>query len=96
MNLSQIISIVVVGVVAGSLVGSLVTRKREGFGHALNLLLGVVGALIGSGLFNLLNIHLGLGSIAVSLEDLVVAFVGALILFGIVRLLSTPRKGKKS
>lgn len=92
MPLGQIISLLIVGAVTGTLAGGLVTRRREGFGHLLNLLCGVVGALIGGGLFNLLHINLGLGSIAVSLEDLVVAFVGALLLLGIVALLRGPSK----
>jgi len=81
MNASQIVSFLLVGALAGSLVGALVMRKRSGFGFGLNLFVGLVGALIGGGLFSLLHINLGLlGKIEVNLEDLIAAFAGALIL----------------
>jgi uncharacterized membrane protein YeaQ/YmgE (transglycosylase-associated protein family) len=56
-----------------------------------------VGALIGGGLFRLLHINLGLGHIAVSLEDLVAAFAGALLLLLLFALIRKPAaKSKKS
>jgi len=97
MNLGQLVSFLIVGALAGWLVGGLVTRRREGFGHALNLLCGLVGALLGGGIFNLLHINLGLGSIVVSLEDLVAAFLGALLFLALVGLMRKPtKKGKKA
>ncbi|HUT35608.1 MAG TPA: GlsB/YeaQ/YmgE family stress response membrane protein [Planctomycetota bacterium] len=97
MNASQIVSFLIVGALAGSLVGGLVTRKKEGFGFVLNLFCGLVGALIGGAIFNLLHINLGLGSIAVSLEDLIAAFAGALILLLLVALMrKSPKRSKKA
>jgi uncharacterized membrane protein YeaQ/YmgE (transglycosylase-associated protein family) len=97
MDASQIISFLIVGGLAGSLAGAFVMRKRGGFGFALNLLCGLVGALIGGGLFRLLHINLGLGHIAVSLEDLVAAFAGALLLLLLFALIRKPAaKSKKS
>jgi len=96
MNASQIVSYLIVGALVGSLVGGLVTRKKEGFGFWLNLFCGLVGALIGGGLFSLLQIRLGLGEIKVSLEDLIAAFAGALVLLLLVALMrKSSRKGKK-
>jgi len=96
MNASQIVSFLIVGALAGSLVGGLVTRKKGGFGFWLNLFCGLVGALIGVGLFSLLHINLGLSNIAVSLEDLIAAFAGALVLLLLVALIrKSSTKGKK-
>lgn len=69
----------IVGALAGSLVGMIVKRTKEGFGHATNIGIGLVGALIGGFIFKIFRIDLGLGDIAVSLEDLVAAFLGSLI-----------------
>ena len=96
MSVSQIVSFLIVGGLAGSLVGAVVARKRGGFGFGLNLFVGLVGALIGVGLFAVLRINLGLRGITVSLEDLVAAFAGALILLLLLALIGkSPKKSKK-
>ena len=78
-TLSEVIVWLIVGALSGSLIGMVVTRKREGFGRYVNLGVGLAGALIGGLIFDLLNIDLGLGSVSVSLEDLLSAFVGSLL-----------------
>ena len=69
---------------AGNLAGRLVTFKKEGFGRWTNLGLGMGGALIGGVLFNvfqkLFDVQLKWGELKITLEDLVSAFVGALLL----------------
>ncbi len=70
----------IVGALAGSLAGMVVKRTKEGFGRATNIGIGLVGALIGGFFFKIFKIDLGLGKIAVSLEDLVAAFIGSLLL----------------
>ena len=77
----------VVGALAGSLTGLVVKRKKAGFGAFANLAIGLVGALIGGVLFQLLRIDLGLGELSVSLQDLLAAFVGSLIFLLLVRLI---------
>jgi uncharacterized membrane protein YeaQ/YmgE (transglycosylase-associated protein family) len=69
----------IVGVLAGSLVGMVVKRTKEGFGHVTNIGIGLVGALIGGLFFKVFNINLGLRNIAFSLEDVVAAVIGSLI-----------------
>ena len=76
---TQIVTWLIVGAIAGSLTGTLVTRRRQGFGLLANFGIGLVGALIGGFLFRVLGIRLGLGEIAVSLEDLVAALLGSLL-----------------
>ena len=69
----------IVGGFAGTLAGRLVTFKKEGLGRWTNLGVGLVGALIGGGLFKLFHIDLGLGEIKITFEDLIAAFVGSLL-----------------
>ncbi len=95
MTLSQVIVWLVVGALAGYFTGMLVKRTKEGFGHLTNLGIGLVGALIGGAIFNLFNIDFGLGDVAISLKDLLAAFIGSLLLLlGI--WLARKRRGKKS
>jgi uncharacterized membrane protein YeaQ/YmgE (transglycosylase-associated protein family) len=54
-------------------------RQRRGFGPLGNLAVGFVGALIGGLIFYAFHIDLGLGAIAVTLEDLVAALLGSLL-----------------
>ena len=44
-----------------------------------NLGLGMLGAVVGGGLFWLLGIDLGVGEIKITFEDLISAFVGSLL-----------------
>ena len=84
MNLDQIIIWLIVGALAGSLAGWLVRGSRKGYGVTGNIVLGLVGAVIGGALFDLLKIDLGLGRLTINGEDLAAAFIGSLILLGII------------
>jgi len=77
--LGQIIVWLIVGGLAGTLAGRLVTLKKEGLGRWTNLAVGLVGALIGGGLFKVFHVNLGLGEIKITFEDLIAAFVGSLL-----------------
>jgi len=76
---SQLIVWVVVGLIGGSLAGSLITWKRGGFGLWYNLGLGLVGALIGGFLFRMFNWFPKLNTISISLRDVIAAVAGSLI-----------------
>jgi uncharacterized membrane protein YeaQ/YmgE (transglycosylase-associated protein family) len=93
LSISNVIVWLIIGLLAGSLAGPLLTGKREGFGRVNNLVVGLVGAILGGGIFRLFGIDLGLGSIAVSAEDLVSALVGSVILILVVRIVKR-RSGK--
>jgi uncharacterized membrane protein YeaQ/YmgE (transglycosylase-associated protein family) len=84
-TLDQIIVWLVIGAIAGMLVGAVVKRSRKGFGGAANLGIGLVGALIGGLLFRVFGLDLGLGRISVSLEDIVAAFAGSIVFLVILR-----------
>ncbi len=76
---AQLIVWLIIGVLAGSLAGTVVTGKWGGLGRWGGLGVGLVGALIGGLIFGLFNILPGLGSISISLRDIVSAFAGALV-----------------
>ena len=81
----QIIVWFVVGAIAGSLAGLVAKRNKKGYGRFTNLGIGLVGAVVGGFLFRILRIDLGLGSISVSLEDIIAAFVGAILFLVVLR-----------
>jgi uncharacterized membrane protein YeaQ/YmgE (transglycosylase-associated protein family) len=83
-TIGNVIGWLVAGILAGSLAGMLVKRSREGFGRFGNLVIGLLGGLIGGSLFQIFNISLGLENISVSLQDLIAAFIGSLIFLTIV------------
>lgn len=76
----NIILFLLIGLVAGWLAGKIM--KGKGFGLVGNLVVGVVGALIGGFVFNALNI-----SFAGIVGSLIAALVGALILLWIIGLI---------
>lgn len=82
----QLIVWLITGALAGYLAG-LVFRGR-GFGTLGNIVVGLIGALVGGFIFQLLNIQItGLPTFTFSLADLVVAFIGAVVLIFLLRLL---------
>ena len=91
----QIIVWLIVGALAGTLVGSVVKRSREGFGWWTNLGVGLIGAAIGGFFFNLFGIDLGLGELAISFQDLVAAFVGSLVFLAAVLIVRKQMAKKK-
>ncbi len=86
----------IVGALAGSLVGKVVKRSREGFGRWTNLGVGLIGAAVGGFLFDLFGIDLGLGELAISFQDLVAAFVGSLIFLAGVQIVRKQAEKKSS
>ena len=80
----QIVIWLIVGGFIGSMVGRLATRSREGYGRIVNTLLGVVGAIVGGGLFEIFGINLGLGQLKITFEDLIAALIGSVVVLVIV------------
>jgi uncharacterized membrane protein YeaQ/YmgE (transglycosylase-associated protein family) len=78
--LSELLWWAIVGLIAGFLAGKVM--KGGGFGVIMDIVIGIIGAIIGGWVFGLLGIFAGglIGSI-------IVAFVGACILLWIVRLI---------
>ena len=83
-----IIAWIVVGLIAGWLTG--LVMKGGGYGLVGDIILGIVGALIGgflaSALFGIPNPVNG-----INIESIIIAFIGAVIVTAIVRALSGRR-----
>jgi|SRR5690606_12148616 len=82
-NINQVVTAIIVGLIAGALASVLVRGRR--FGFLGSIILGILGAVVGGFLFSLVNFVPAPGSIlattiVISLLDIVVAFVGALII----------------
>lgn len=88
MTLENILVFIIVGLIAGFFAGLVVMGRGRGW--FWNLIIGILGAIIGGWLANLLHININLG--ASILNQIVIAFVGAVILLLIWRLLF--RRGK--
>jgi uncharacterized membrane protein YeaQ/YmgE (transglycosylase-associated protein family) len=75
-----LIEFIVVGLIAGWLAGKVM--KGGGYGVLIDIILGILGGILGGWIFGLLGWQGG-GLIA----SLFVAFIGAVILVGITRLI---------
>lgn len=78
-SFAQLFVWVVTGGLAGLAAGVLVRRNKRGFGLPMNVAIGMIGALIGGVMFDILNITIAPG-ITFSLNDLIAAIVGSLVL----------------
>jgi uncharacterized membrane protein YeaQ/YmgE (transglycosylase-associated protein family) len=83
-----ILSWIVVGLIAGWLAGLVV--KGGGFGCVGDVIVGVVGGLLGGWLASSF-FHMGDPMSGINIESIVVAFIGAVILIIILRLISGRR-----
>ena len=95
----KIIVWLIIGALAGTLAGRLMTFSKRGFGLWANVAFGMIGAVVGGLIFRLLHIDLGLGEIKITFEDLISAFVGSLLCIIIWRLIrkdAAPKKQQKS
>jgi len=76
-----ILSWIIVGLIARRLAGQVM--KGGGYGVLVDIILGIVGGFVGGWIFRMLGIWHGGGIIG----SLIVAFIGAVILVWITRLL---------
>lgn len=87
MNIESLLITLLVGAVAGWIAG--LFMRGSGYGLVGNIVVGLLGALIGTWLFGAAKLSLQLGNAIV--ERIVIAFIGALLLLLIVSLLR-PRR----
>lgn len=76
-----IIAWIIIGALAGW-IASVITGTNEQMGAAANIVVGIIGALIGGLLFNLLG---GEGFTGFNIWSLFVSIVGAVILLALVK-----------
>jgi len=84
-----ILSWIVVGLIAGWLAG--MVMKGSGFGLVVNIIVGVVGALLG-GWIATTFLNIGAGMSGINLESILIAFAGAVVLLLILGLLGGSRR----
>ena len=89
MSSESLLVILFVGLVAGWLAGEVV--QGTGFGIVGDLLIGIVGAFIGSWLMPQLGVHLGTGMVSAILN----ATIGAILLLLVVRLFNGAGWGRR-
>jgi uncharacterized membrane protein YeaQ/YmgE (transglycosylase-associated protein family) len=82
---SHVLRVVIAGLIAGWLTGKLMHGR--GYGFIADILLGLIGAVIGNWIFGLFGVeaHGGIGFIAM-------AVVGAVVLVGAINLISGHRR----
>lgn len=82
MNIISLIVFLAIGGLAGWLAGKIMNRKNLGI--LGSILVGVVGAVIGGFVFNLLGLNANAGGI---LGAIVTAFIGAIMLLYAIKLI---------
>jgi uncharacterized membrane protein YeaQ/YmgE (transglycosylase-associated protein family) len=83
-----IIAWIIIGAIAGWLTGKIM--KGSGFGFLMDMVVGLIGALIGG----FISAHLGLGGVGEHglIISIVIAVIGAVILTWIIRLVTGNKK----
>lgn len=83
-----LIAWIIIGVIAGWLTGKLM--KGSGFGFLMDMVVGLVGALIGG----FISGHMGFGTTSQHgmIGSIVIAVIGAVVLTVIVRLITGNRR----
>jgi len=83
-----LIAWIIIGVIAGWLTGKLM--KGSGFGFFMDMIVGLVGALVGG----FISSHLGMGGVGEHglIISIVIAVIGAVILTVILRLITGNRQ----
>ena len=79
MNLTAMLVWLIIGAIAGWAAGEVM--RGRGFGLVGNLVVGILGALLGGWLFGLLGLDVGTGF---PIGSLVTAFLGAVVLLALV------------
>ena len=83
----QVIVWLIIGGLAGFIIGLIFKGKKKGFGFFNNLLIGLIGAVIGGFLFDVFNVRLGLGQVVLSFDDLIAAVAGSIVLLIVVAII---------
>jgi len=84
-----ILSWIVVGLIAGWLAG--MVMKGGGYGLIGDIIVGVVGGLLG-GWIATTFLHIGAGMSGINLQSILVAFLGAVVLLVLLRVLGGGRR----
>ena len=83
MDVMGFVSWIVLGGIAGWL-ASIIMKRNDQMGCIMNIVAGIVGAFVGGWVFSLFG---GQGVTGFNLQSLLVAFVGAVVVLGVVNLI---------
>lgn len=87
-SLANIIVWILIGALSGTAASSIMGRGGRRGRLLINTLIGMIGAMIGGFLFDLLNVQIGtLAAIQINAQQLLSAFIGAVLLILLVRVL---------
>jgi uncharacterized membrane protein YeaQ/YmgE (transglycosylase-associated protein family) len=93
MESSEILALIITGLIAGTAAASLLSRgkRTKGTDWIVNTVVGILGALVGGLLFDLLGLDDDLPDILrgeITVAGVIIAFFGALIVIAISRLVN--------
>jgi uncharacterized membrane protein YeaQ/YmgE (transglycosylase-associated protein family) len=83
LELGQLIVWIVIGAIAGTIATWMVRGRRRGPGNLATVFLGMIGAVVGGILFQLLDINVSTVALTFTLTDLLAAIIGSLLLIGL-------------
>ena len=86
----HIIVWLIIGLIAGALAGRVVAGG--GFGCLVDTVVGLAGAVIGGAILSLLTPNRAVDTGGI-LGDIIVSFIGAALLLGVLRLIAPRRRG---
>jgi uncharacterized membrane protein YeaQ/YmgE (transglycosylase-associated protein family) len=94
-EIAEIVSWLIVGGIAGGFVGMVLTGKKSGYGWFKNLGLGLAGGLVGGVLFvKLINLDFGMSKVVITLQDVVAAVLGTLLVILVIKIFRVRKKKK--
>lgn len=80
LDLGTIIVWLIIGALAGTAAGTVLSGGKGGYGFIRNTLIGLVGAVIGGFLFDVFRVSIGvLQAIQINAQQLLAAFLGAVL-----------------
>ncbi len=88
----QLLVWIIIGAVAGTLTSMLFYRRSGPIADLSTLGLGLLGALVGRILFDVFRVTLSMPALIISVDDLVAAILGSLIVLFFIRSQSQGRR----
>lgn len=85
-DVAAIIVWLIVGALGGYIAGMIVKMRSRGFGVVGNIVIGLIGALIGGFLFDFFKISVA-GDVVIEANDVIAAIVGSIILLVVLTLI---------
>ena len=95
-SLDQLMVWLIVGLIGGTLAGFATKWDRKGYGILRNLLVGLVGAIVGGFLIRAFGLWPSLDAVAISARDVVAAFLGSLVVLAILWIWQRSKRAEQA